>query len=90
MDQNTGPCRSTMKLMRKYRTKAAGMSPGLTAKYMITLNAKVTSCDQRKSWILQYFFVIHVEATMERMLPTTPVVMNADTSLASPPRKYFA
>ena len=57
---------------------------------MITLNAKVTSCDQRKSWILQYFFVIQVEATMERMLPTTPVVMNADTSLASPPRKYFA
>ena len=49
MDQNTGPCRSTMKLMRKYRTKAAAMSPGFTARNMITLNAKVTSCDQRKS-----------------------------------------
>ena len=55
------------------------MSVRLTTRYMTTLNAKVTSCDQRKSWILHHFFVIHVEATMERMLPTTPVVMNADT-----------
>ena len=66
------------------------MALGSMTKYMIRLSAKTVTCVQRNSPILQYFFVIQVEATMASILPITPVVINDACNWEPPWRKYFA